>query len=498
MDQIYKILIVDDEPLARFSFRNLIETRFPGFVVSGEAGTGPEGLEIFSRIRPDIVMMDIQIPDLNGLETSRLILERHPEAQIIVLSAYDQFEYVQDAINHGVLGYLLKPVQEKKLARLLDLAVQRIISQRETLRDLDQLKTYRQIAESDMVSSFIYGSCGGLSAGFYADHLKPSVKSGFFVLFRLDEIPTQMSRISTDISDFIKHLPGCSAGRWMGGILPVFIKRETGAEIDEVLVESIAHRLQILSSRTVLTGIGSIKSNPAEFPLSYRQAMNALETGQSPGQVFEYSRELEDRFFTALKSTSPDNPVEILDQFLRRLSEPDVILRDCQTALTEFLIQLRRFMEDQGDMQGSLLIANMLRDIPLQEDRLELLSWIAQSLMDYMELQQNSHAVEDLQIRKILKYIDLNDFNEVSLETTARSVGLTPQYVSKIFKDKYKMNFLEYLISRRMEFACRLLKESDMTVRKIAGEAGYGDVNYFSKVFKKQKGMSPREYRQSN
>ena len=108
MEKEYRILVIDDEPLARLSFRKLIETRFTGFNVCGEAGTGPEGLESFRRLQPDIVMMDIQIPDLNGLETSRLILERHPEAQIIILSAYDQFDYVQDALNTGILGYLLK------------------------------------------------------------------------------------------------------------------------------------------------------------------------------------------------------------------------------------------------------------------------------------------------------------------------------------------------------------------------------------------------------
>ena len=107
------IIIVDDEPLARMAFSRIIEERFPEFQITGEAGTGPEGLSLFRKIKPDIVIMDIEIPDLNGLETSQIILNENPSAQIIILSAYASLEYAQKALNSGILGYLLKPIEQK-------------------------------------------------------------------------------------------------------------------------------------------------------------------------------------------------------------------------------------------------------------------------------------------------------------------------------------------------------------------------------------------------
>ncbi len=498
MDRDYTILIIDDEPLARYSFRNLIAGRFQGFSVVGEADTGPQGLEMFSRFQPDIVMMDIQIPDLNGLETSRLILERYPGAQIIILSAYDQFDYVQDAINFGVLGYLLKPVQEKKLSRLLDLAVENINAFGERRKNQEQLRSYRDIAEADMISSFIYGSCGGLDASFYAGLMDPKITSGFFAVFRPDMPPAEVSQLSNDLNAFLKHLPGCTGGRWIGGVAPVFIRGE--AENSSVLIESIARRLQVLTGGVVRWGVGEIQKISDDFSLSFRQAMDAMEYGSMSGDLheFEYSRSLESSFLAALKTGSSDEAIEILNRFFRELSLPGISLRDSQISVTEFLIQIKRFTEDQGDSRSARQIGNLIRDIPLRTERLELVQWISGSLSDYIEIQQNSQDTEDLQIRKILKYIDLNDFREISLDTTALSVGLTPQYVSKIFKDKYKMNFLEYLITRRMELACRLLIETDMTVRAIASEVGYTDINYFGKVFRKSTGMSPRDYRLSH
>ena len=496
MDKEYSILVIDDEPLARLSFRKLIETRFPGFNVCGEAGTGPEGLEFFRRLQPDIVMMDIQIPDLNGLETSRLILERHPEAQIIILSAYDQFDYVQDALNTGILGYLLKPVNEKKLRQLLDKAVQRVKGFEDSIRDSIQLQNFREIAAGDMVTSFIYGSCGGLDADFYAGHHEPPVKSGYFLLFRIDDISTEEGT-AKEISNYLKHLPGALPGRWIGSILPVFIFSSNSISPDTVFTEGISRRLSILTSRNVKTGMGGIQTHPSDFPLSFSQALDSLESGalHLNSAVLEYPRDLEKRFLRSAEEEQWERARDSINLFFEMLSMPACSLGNTQMILNEFLILFRRFMDDKGDRNSSHLISNLQRNIYLHHDRLSMLEWIASSLLDLLSVLEDSESSDDLQIRKVLKYIDLNDFQEISLETAAVSVGLTPQYLSRIFKDRYKMNFLEYLISRRMELACRLLKETGLSIKEIALKSGYNDVNYFGRVFKKQMAVSPREYR---
>lgn len=496
MKKDYTLLVIDDEPLARLSFRKLIETRFPGFIIAEEAGTGPEGLEMYRRLKPDIVIMDIQIPDLNGLETSRLILESHPSAQIIILSAYDHFDYVQDAINYGFLGYLLKPVHEKKLEQLLDKAVQKIRSIEDYSKEHGLFQTFRDIALADMVTSFIYGSCGGLDADFYAAQGDPPVEWGYFALFKLEEAPQNESLIE-EILTYLKRLPGVLPGRWIGSLLPVFIRVEPYGVIDEYLCDNMVHRLSIMCCGAVHTSIGRLEKSPADFPGSFIKALNKLESESSNQETsaLEYPMNLEKRFIRDILEEQWSGAEESLNSFFQNLSLPEYVLIDCQLALVEFLIQFRRSLDDKGEYKHSKLLANMLRNIHLHQDRLTLLEWIASSLLDLLTEMKNSNSPEDLQIRKVLKYIDLNDFQEISLESAARAVGLTPQYLSRIFKDRYKVNFLEYLIKRRMEFAGSLLKNTDLPIKEIALKSGYSDVSYFNKVFKKENGYSPREFR---
>jgi len=191
------------------------------------------------------------------------------------------------------------------------------------------------------------------------------------------------------------------------------------------------------TQKTPLIGTGSIIKSAEEFPLSYRQAMDALEKNGASyltGIVFQYPRKLEKLFFSALSKSDRTESIGILNNFFELLSQPHIRFKECRMSLIEFMIQLRCFTEDQGDANGRSLSENLLRDVMLHEDRLSLLSWVAKPLMDY-------------------------------------------------------------LISRRIDLACMLLADTRMPVKEIAVKSGYNDVNYFGKVFKKQMGYSPREFR---
>lgn len=485
----YRILVIDDEPLARLSIRKIIGTGFPGFVICGEAGTGPDGLRLYRELKPDIVLMDIQIPDLNGLETSKLIFDIDPEAQILILSAYDQFEYAQDAINQGVLGYILKPLQEKKLRIHLDHAVERIDALHETARSKNQLETFKDIAQGDMVSSFIYGSFSGFSAAFYASHMEPPVESGSFVLFRLSGRPSAESQ--SQIRRYLKHFSDCFPGRWIGGIFPVFIRGES----DRELIAGIARKLELLHNCPVETGTGSFRTSAADFPLSFSDALGSLDNEQTGQEERSYPRQMEEQFFSALSREGWTAAKKEMDGLLDYMELKNRTVSSLRTDLLELIIQIRRYFEDRGVTGWVKVLVNMISYLPLYEQKQELMDWARATIGDSIRLWEEEDRGEDLHIRKILKYIDLNDFNEISLERVSEAIGLTPQYVSRIFKDRYNMNFIEYLISRRMNLATKLLKETNLNIREIALRTGYLDVNYFSRVFRKHSGMAPRTFR---
>ena len=182
----YPLIIVDDEPLAREALGRLLNSGFPDFEVAGEADSGPGGVELFRALRPPIVIMDIRIPGFDGLEASRIILKDSPDTQILVLSAFDDFRYVQEALHDGVLGYLLKPVREDRFRELLDKAVVRINERKTRLQEKEDIRTFRNLAVREQVASFIYGSKGGIPAEDFAALSDPPVRQGYFLLFQVD------------------------------------------------------------------------------------------------------------------------------------------------------------------------------------------------------------------------------------------------------------------------------------------------------------------------
>jgi two-component system, response regulator YesN len=125
----------------------------------------------------------------------------------------------------------------------------------------------------------------------------------------------------------------------------------------------------------------------------------------------------------------------------------------------------------------------------------ELRQWFDSAVDELINLFDTSASQDDTHLQKILCYIDLNDFSSISLENAAELVGLTPQYISKLFKQKFSINFLDYVIHRRIESACKLLKSTNLTVKDVAARSGYTDVGYFSKAFRKMTGLTPRQYR---
>lgn len=516
MSRKLNLIIIDDEPLARFAFRKTIEESFSSFQVSGEAGTGPEGLTLFREKSPDIVIMDINIPDLNGLETSRLILQESPSAQIIILSAYDSFDYAQNAINSGILGYLLKPVQTNNLHKLLNKAASNIYFFESQTREKKEYHTFRSMAVKDMVSSFIYGKKEGIPANTYASLISPIVLGGGFLLFRLENYTHLEETEIGKINNYLDHLTDCYPGYWQESLLPVFVIKGnlqpgehdfSWEDKSKILAFEILRRLQVITGKRFKVGGGSLQNSPDQFSLSFRQAFDALRNSKNleillysedyavSNIATNYPAEAERKIIQAFLRSDWDQVRKESREFCNWLLNPNQSLIDNRFGIMELLIQIRRQKEYSGNHQLANLINTMLRETELPEDKSsqnELFKKVTEELIQFLD---QPEVIEEIYFKRILKYIDLNDFNEISLENTAAIVGLTPQYLSKIFKARFKVNFLEYVIRRRVEAACQLLTTTPLRIQEIAACSGYKDTSYFRKVFRKETGYTPREYR---
>lgn len=516
MENNHPLIIVDDEPLARDAVSRLLADRFPSFTLAGVADSGPAGVELFRRVRPSIIIMDIRIPGYDGLEASRLILKESPETQIIVLSAYDDFQYAQEALHNGILGYLLKPVREDRLGALLDNAVERIRQNRKRVREHRDVRTYRNIAVREQVASFLYGSKGGISAEEFAKLSDPPIDSGYFIVVFAERDRALSTSEIRKLSERLERMNLGLTGEWMGFYLPIFIPTLDGSAESwrseaEFLAREISHHIRTNTNARVRVGVGPFRKEPGQFPESFRLAFDALqEDRDSRSIVFPvlhsgmssrrdtYPVEGEEAFLRACRASNGTAALNAAGELADDLVNPEDPLMDSRFAVTEFLIVFRREWEKISGEPKRQSMANIIREALLCTDHVVLKEWFLLVVRDLVRNLGNDEGDDDLLLRKVKHFINLNDLREVNLESAAASVGLSAPYLSRLFKEKCGRNFHDYMVQERMHAAARLLKETPSPIQEIAHRVGYGDVAYFGRLFRKKFGSTPRDYRKSD
>jgi len=522
-----RILLVDDEPLARYACRKLINEKFPGYKVVGEVSTGSEALKAFRALEPDIILMDIELPEINGLEASLLILKESPETQIIIVSAYERFGYAQEAINTGVLGYVVKPIQESSLRALMDHARQNISSSKKFSSSQEEFHLYRSLAIKDMVAAFMHGSYGGLTAEAFAHLLSQPISEGMFMVCSIRNSNAEDSLEEEQrfqIEQAVGRFPNCFAGHWIGAVLPIFVSTfleltpKKYSHKDEQIRSFVREFTRSIQSKTGLTMrvcVGAWQTNPARFPRSFHQAFDLLQTNGSeaiqicrtvndvPDSRSEDSKsgvfpdKIEAQLIQAIIHGKKEEAREGAVQFTRWLADNTNSVLSMKYTTLELLIQIRRNQTLRIHNRLQELIQSLIRVLDYFETSEEIYNWLPTAINHIVRITDESLSAEETNIQKILHYIDLNDLGTtVSLENVASFIGLTPQYISRLFKQHFNINFIDYVTQRRINLAADLLKTTDLPIKDVSSRCGYNDMSYFSKVFSKFIGLTPREYRQ--
>lgn len=521
-----RILLVDDEPLARYACRKLIGEKLSGYEVVGEASTGPEALEAFRTLEPDIILMDIELPEISGLEVSLLILRENPDTQIIIVSAYEHFAYAQKAMNTGVLGYVVKPIQLESLRELLENAARNISNSKQATREQNDLHLFRSLAIKDMVTAFMYGRYGGLSSTSFAELLAQPIHQGMFMLCA---IPME-ARVPLDdqkrrvCEQAVTRFPNCYVGHWIGDVLPVFVSALLGStdiptqihERSESFAKEFIRYIKAKTGLSMVVRVGEWVTEPSLFPHSFQQALDLLQSDttssilvrrsstsncssanrQGKSQVEHYPEAKGNRLMEALTHGHYSQAREMVAAIGKWLDTHCDSTTDMRHTINELMILIQHNQMLQAHDGLRETISSLIRILDRLETTDQILHWFPTAMDRIIDNTDRSVSSEETNIQKILHYIDLNDLGStISLENLADFIGLSPQYISKLFKQKFNINFSDYVSKRRIEMACDLLKTTALSIKEISVRCGYNDVSYFTKVFGKSTGFTPREYR---
>ena len=546
MSDLIKVFLCEDEFIIRQAIKKTIHWEREGYELAGEAGDGETAFPLISETKPDILITDIRMPFMDGLELSRLVRRSFPKMKIVILSGYDDFSYAKEAISIGVTDYLLKPITEKKLLESLGKVRQQLLEEQdhERLRAVyeREQEEKRQFERQAVLREVMNGHftvadavAKGKAVGM--DLLSPWYGVTLFQFRSADEKRDQSAydETNTSIHDrIVKVMDGFDRGymyEQIGDIQSFLVMGSTEAETldtEKKLAEQLMGLLGDHPHHICFAAVGLPVSRIRELGDAYQRASRVFSRRFlcTESRLF-LETEAGEAAPAETQKTAQGETIDIGTLDIGRLDH-HVMVSFFSTGTTE---DIESFTNEYFDSIGEINMASrMLRQYVVMDVIFCATSFLESIGLTKEEVQERFNAFQKDMIsgspeqakeflnrvfREVIaqrtrkseqKYTDMiaaakdyirsNYANEnISLKSTAANFGFSPNHFSGIFSQETGQTFIEYLTNVRMERAKELLRSTPMKTSEIGFEVGYHDPHYFSYIFKKTQNMTPKEYR---
>ena len=515
------ILIVDDEGIERQAMNKILTKAFPAIQTLGEASNGADAVSYVANFSPDLVLMDIKMPGMDGLEAIQEIKKINDRTKFVMVSAFDTFEYAQQAIREGVKDYLVKPSKKDEIIQTISRVLQDVEKEKakQEAEDKIQINYHRAInqLQSDWVANLLLNHINRES--FYLESFSVGDYQQFLSLVISIQQDTNQGgdfsledqgRLYHEIKRIVNATCLAAVGPMMGLQIPVLLPFN---EIDkensiQSRVVTIAREILKVAGKTnpdldCRIGIGPPVNDVYQFAESYQKALLALEeTTENVNYLYYHQSILTSRseskldecerlFLDAVRfGNSKAFDRLFYDYFTELAAYYDQHLSRMTQHLEELRIILNRYLKEvQSDF---LLPEHAFRSqtvVQLREHARGSLLTLVQNIHNWQSEKANGV------IFKAKDWIDSHFCEEVTLDEVAAIVQLSPFYFSKLFKENFGQTFIDYLTQKRIELSKSLLISTEKTFKEICFDVGYHDPNYFSRVFKKITGKTPSEFR---
>lgn len=539
---MYKVLLVDDEADVREGLVQEIQWGACGFTIEGTAENGREAVELAERLEPDVVITDISMPFQDGLQLASWLREFQPLCKIVILTGYDEFDYARQAITLSVDEYLLKPFSAVSFMELLGKIKDKIdleVAEREDVRQLkEHFRTSLPLLRESFLASLLTRKLPRSIMEEKIRNYELSLNGGCYLAAVMALYPVSVDKEQTSSAslrhsgdlDLMLHAMLNIAKELLDSsfLVSAFIyqdsivlliandEKEDDAWFSELqmtldrLLKSILHYLKL----PVTIGVGSQVGNLSDLKLSYQGALLALDYRLILGAekvifIDDVERprpegvrldELKEQaLIRSLKLGTEEELTEAISHILDELIGASCPIQDVQVYLLEVVTALLRSAKESGvELEplfgtGFQLHAEIFKFSGLQEVK----AWLQDISLTIRKhiASSRQHVYKDI-VEKALQYTREHYVDsELSLQKLCMQLHISTGYFSAVFKREVKMTYVQYLMQLRMETAKELLRSSDLKAFEIAERVGFADPNYFSFCFKKQVGISPKEYR---
>ncbi|HOC28203.1 MAG TPA: response regulator [Treponemataceae bacterium] len=519
---MYKVLLADDEQIVIDSLTFILERNFPGQLEICTARSGSDAIQVCQTNKIDIAFMDISMPGLNGIEAIKAIKEFSPSVLVIVLTAFDRFDYAQQAINLGVFEYLSKPVNRNRIAETMRNAMTSVdIGRRKQQTEIqirEKLDSVVNIVESDFIYTLIFPSDKTGDLESYLDFFNIKDSSFYFMTIEIhDFVDSGRTQLYLTLRDIVLSSGSCIIGPLMRNRVVVFVPVDSA---NPAAAEEIRQSLVLLHSRLstrlghrIRIGVSSIETQLTRSLPAYNDSLKALIGSEESSGVFHAAD------FTDSPISSAAYPADTEKKILDRALSGDLQsvhtlygtlcgwfaahypddLQVLKTTLFSLLVLVRaQTRQMQSQFGGFAVWKDTFRQLQAIANRETLENLILSNIDECIGvISEHKQSRMSPIILKACTIINENLSQEISLEEISRRVEISPFYFSKLFKEETGENFIDYITMCRMQRAKDLLRDHSRSIKEISAESGYSDPNYFSKLFKKIVGLTPTEFRES-
>lgn len=531
-----RILIADDEYKVRRLVRVLLERAGLDVEVVGDVENGRTALEMVQQEKPDVIITDIRMPGINGLDLIRACKESHPDVAFVIISGYQEFEYAQEAIRYGVEDYLVKPLEQEDLAAVIRkiekkhrhaqanaLAEQKLLQRRREddvtarkmlMRDfLHQPDSLRGRLDEEMLREKY--RCVFSEPAFVFAALKPdtldAVEHPRLYPFLQEKLEQTLKRCLKEVG--LAHLTICEQQTaWI-----LFNSRLSRISEIQKILQRMIYMLRMECSAVPglhVTGVlGKPVSALAELPESLDstrftlqdrlvQGTDHLLSGKIPYSSYDVSDfltvALRRRLIETVESLKTGESVEMIQKLGAQVQAvpgcTGAFVLQIAGALLELLVfSIKNAFSAE---EASAFEKSLRQRLPMCASAGEVFAQFETILQSTRESLLQKQTERDCQpVQQAKQYIQKHYAQEITLSEVGREVGLTPAYLSTLFKKETGQSFLDFVTETRIQAAGNLLLNTQETLETITEAVGYSDVKYFCRTFKKKMGLSPTEYR---
>ena len=513
---MYKIILADDEPLILRGLKKMIDWERLNAKVEGTVTDGKQLLDLIRKSKPDIIISDIAMPNLSGLDVIKSIKENHWNIKVIFLSGYQEFNYAKQAITYGAVDYLLKPASKSELEQALATAEGQLTKEKPAefwneenrllnfIQDSNvsgntELKEELSTIKNDSVQrSFV---CVFFSLSFHSKRVSPD--------------PNKLAIIQFSVFQFIQNYLktdnlGIVLKRHENRYDTVFtLPPENPLPSVKKNVAAIQNSVRQNYNMDLLIGIGDIVDSISDLKYAYKTARFAFKLNYfQPAPVTYYedaSKEFHQSFedYNTSYKAFFQSVLHKENQWRERLEDCLNIIESlhfgnryaaedrCIAMAIVFYKELKEYKLIDEDEKKQAEYENKVGNLRNQDTYGELkskLTGLFQQLVDLVYQNKNS---ESLIVYQVKEYINCHFSEEITLEEIAKQVYMNPYYFSTFFKRKTGENFKNYLTKVRMKQAFIILKRKDVKTSELAQAVGYKDVRTFTDKFKETYGDSP-------